>query len=187
MSLSITGNKIVSKTFQKPENLFLYLPASSAHPQGCIKGTVYSLINRYYRHNTNRKDYIFYVAELYRHLLNRGWETTYIRQLIMDATTKIEERGSRPRTPPTSKSDEESLYIHLEYHPDNISRQKLRQLYDQHCGELFLKELGIERPTIAYSRPKNVGDYVTQAKLHQAPGKSSSIIMGEYKQGLNPV
>ena len=72
LSLSITGNKIVSKTFQNPENLFLYLPASSAHPQGCIKGTVYSLINRYYRHNTNRKDYIFYVAELYRHLLNRG-------------------------------------------------------------------------------------------------------------------
>ena len=105
----------------------------------------------------------------------------------MDATTKIEERGSRPRTPPTSKSDDESLYIHLEYHPDDISRQKLRQLYDQYCGELFLKELGIERPTIAYSRPKNVGDYVTQAKLHQAPGKSSSIIMGEYKQGLNPV
>ena len=187
LSLSITGNKIVSKTFQKPENLFLYLPASSAHPQGCIKGTVYSLINRYYRHNTNRKDYIFYVAELYRHLLNRGWEIIYIRQLIMDATTKIEERGSRPRTPPTSKSDDESLYIHLEYHPDDISRQKLRQLYDKCCGELFLKELGIERPTIAYSRPKNIGDYVTQAKLHQAPGKSSSIIMGEYKQGLNPV
>jgi len=148
LTLSIIDNKIVSKHFQKPENLFLYLPASSAHPQGCIKGTINSLVNQYYCHNTYREDYIFYVSELYRHLLSRGWETTYIWTLIVDATTRIKERGSCPRTPPTSQSDDKSLYIRLEYHPDNTLQQKIRQLYNEHCGKLLLKELGIERPTI---------------------------------------
>jgi len=95
----------------------------------------------------------------------------------MDATTRIESRRSHPRTPPLLQSDDESLCVHLKYHPDDISRQETCQLYDQHCGEIFFKELGIKRLIIAYSRPTNVGDYVTQAKLHQAPGKPSSIIM----------
>jgi hypothetical protein len=43
-------------------------------------------------------------------------------------------------------------------------------------------ELSIVRPTIAYSQPKNIGDYITKAKLHQAPGQTSSIIMGEFKK-----
>ena len=31
-----------------------------------------------------------------------------------------------------------------------------------------------------------IRDYVTKAKLHQAPGFSVSIIMGDYNQGLDP-
>ena len=50
----------------------------------------------------------------------------------------------------------------------------------------FQKELGIGQPTIAYSRPRNVSNYVTQAKLHQAHGRLASTIMGEYEQGLAP-
>ena len=46
LTLSIEDGRIVSKTYQKPMNLFLYLPPSSSHPPGCIKGTIYGLINR---------------------------------------------------------------------------------------------------------------------------------------------
>ena len=35
--------------------------------------------------------------------------------------------------------------------------------------------------TVAYSRPLNIGDYVTRAKLHQAPGETASTIFGEFK------
>ena len=38
----------------------------------------------------------------------------------------------------------------------------------------------------AYSRQRNIGDYASQAKLHQAPGRTASIIMGEYLRGMNP-
>eukprot|EP00956_Cyclotella_meneghiniana_P035164 scaffold112213_cov44-Cyclotella_meneghiniana.AAC.5 len=43
------------------------------------------------------------------------------------------------------------------------------------------------RPIIAYSRPKNIGNYVTEAKLHQAPGYTSCIIMGRHRDGLDPL
>ena len=187
LTLSIVDGKIVSKTFQKKMNLFLYLPASSAHPQGCIKGTIYGLIGRYYAQNSYRKDYIYFVTTLYRHLLDRSWDREFIRRLILEATSTIESRSSAT-TPASSRvtDDEDNLFIHLEYHPNDIGRKKLKSLYDEHCGTLFHKEMGISEPTIAYSRPKNIGDFITQAKLHQAPGQTASILMGEYKQGLYP-
>ena len=108
----------------------------------------------------------------------------------MEASVRIESRRRRPSnsptTLPTEVEDEERLFIHLEFHPDDIKRKRIQELYAKHCGELFEQKLDIKRPTIAYSRPKNLGDYVTSAKLHQAPGHTASSIMGEYKNGLNP-
>ena len=91
------------------------------------------------------------------------------------------------RSSPDSRNDAKNrLFFHLQYHPDGISRKRTQQLFEEHCGELFCKELQIDRPTIAYSRPFNIGDRVTKAKLHQAPGRTSDIILGEYKAGLHP-
>jgi hypothetical protein len=70
------------------------------------------------------------------------------------------------------------LFIHIEYHPEDIPRKRVQALYQLHLGEV--------QPTIAYSRPKNIGDLITKAKLHQAPGQTSSIILGEYRDGLAP-
>ena len=78
------------------------------------------------------------------------------------------------------------IFIHLQYHPEDITRQQLRQLYDDHLGQLFEQELGTQRLVIAYSRPRNIDEYVTQAKLHEAPERPSSTIMGEYCQVLTP-
>ena len=43
LSITIHGSKIVTKTFQKKMNLYLYILLLSAHSTGCIKGTVYGL------------------------------------------------------------------------------------------------------------------------------------------------
>ena len=125
---------------------------------------------------------------LYQHLLERGWERQYTRQLILDATTNIEARGPKgsKSSSPDTDSTSDRLFFHLQYHPDDIPRRRIQELYQEHCGELFLRELNIERPTIAYSRPPNLGEFVTKAKLHQAPGRTASTIMGEYKAGLDP-
>jgi len=193
LTLTINNGRVTSKTYQKSMNLYLYIPPMSAHPRNCIRGTIYGLINRYYAQNTYRKDYVHFVRRLYTHLLERGWTHEYLSTTIIEASRVIEKRGNNlhpPTTPPTNTTTEDEeenrLFIHLQYHPDDIPRQRVRTIYDATCGDLFSRELGIGRPTIAYSRPPNIGDKITQAKLHQAPGKPASYYLGEYIQGLSP-
>ena len=156
------------------------------HPPGCIKGAVYSRIIRYFDQNIYRKDYIYFVRKLYCNLLNIGWGREYICVLILEATSVIEARGTQQLQPATSRYGEDNLFMHLEFHPYDVSHGRIRELYKEHCGELLKKEIDIERPIIAYSRQNMRGVYVTQAKLHQAYGKIALIIMGEFKQGLSP-
>eukprot|EP00956_Cyclotella_meneghiniana_P033176 scaffold94125_cov40-Cyclotella_meneghiniana.AAC.1 len=170
LTIMIRGSKIETKTFQKKMNLYLYIPPSSAHPTGCIKGTVFGLIRRYHAQNTHRKDFIAIVRLFYLRLLNRGWERTYIRKLILEACSYVDRINHTPDTPGTQPTG------------DGL----VQELYELHCADLLCNECGIERPTIAYSRPRNLGDYLTKTKLYQAPGESSSTIMGEYKDGLDP-
>jgi hypothetical protein len=108
----------------------------------------------------------------------------------MEVATKMESRGKLPAVASSDNTcDDEmdkTIFIHLQYHPHDISRKQIRILWDKYCREVFQEEIGIERAIIAYSRPRNIGEYVTQAKLHQASGETSSTIMGEYNQGLAP-
>ena len=101
LTLTIKGNKIVTRTYQKKMNLYLYIPPASAHPTGCIKGTIYGLIRRYYAQNTYRHDLLHFIRLLYRRLLRRGWEKALLRKLINEACSTIEKQN-QPNTTPTN-------------------------------------------------------------------------------------
>ena len=98
LTLTIRGGTIISSIYQKAMNLYLYLPFASAHPQGCIKGTVHSLIRRYYAQNSFREDYTNIVSLFYRRICARGWGHTFIRDLIVEASRRIE--NAPPKPPP---------------------------------------------------------------------------------------
>ena len=186
LTLTIDNGRITSRTFQKKMNLYLYLPPASAHSGNVLKGMIYGLVRRYKAQNTYRKDYIHFVRLLFRRLLARGWKREYIHPLVMEACNRLEISNTTQHEPTNDANENEMLFLHFVFHPDDISRLSIRQLYNTHCQELFEAELDVARPTIAYSRPRNIGDLVSQTKLHQAPGHNSSSIMGKYKQGLAP-
>lgn len=186
MTLSIRNGKIESRTYQKPMNLYLYLPSASAHTRGTIKGTIYGLMSRYHAQNTHRADYLHFVTLLYQRLLARGWQRDEIYSIFLDAAERIEARRNATTSPSDRNRLEKTIFVHLQYHPFDISRSDVRRLFDEHCADPFKEHLDVERPIVAYSRPRNIGEYVTQARLHQPPGQSSSVIMGEYKSGLDP-
>jgi len=189
----IRGGCIISTTYQKEINLYLYLPFASAHPQAVFKGTVYGLINRYYAQNTYREDYVCFVSLLYHRLYDRGWDPHFIHKLMVEALRTIETKAtSSPPSQPllllltNGPKVNDGIYLHLQYHPNNISRRQLRSIYDEYLADHFRHTIGIKRSIVAYSRSKNIRDYLMQAKLHQAAGMTASIIMGEHKQELNP-
>ena len=64
----------LQRTFQKKMNLHLYIPPPSTHPSGCIKGTIFGLVCRYYAQNTYHRDFVHFVQLLYYRLLNQGWQ-----------------------------------------------------------------------------------------------------------------
>ena len=193
LTLTINNDTITSKTYQKEMNLYLYLPAASAHPQGCIKGTIYGLIRRYFNQNTYRKDYVHIVGLFYRRICARGWDPAFVRNLITEASTRIETASTAQQIAPPAQLNAnnntriaDEIYLHFQFHPNDISRRQIRAIYDEHLADQFHNILGIKRAIVAYSRPKNIGDHVTQAKLHEAAGNTASIIMGEYNLGSNP-
>ena len=114
--------------------------------------------------------------------LERGSEAAFVRDLIIKASHHAEEKAAAPIEPPSAqrkKRVNNEIYIHLQYHPNDISRKKLRTLYNDHLSIPFKEDLKVKRVIVAHSRPNHIGDYVTQAKLHEAPGITSTLIIGE--------
>jgi hypothetical protein len=58
LEVSIKNNHIHTKTYQKPLNLYLYIPPLSAHPTSCFKGFITGEILRYWNQNSNKEDFI---------------------------------------------------------------------------------------------------------------------------------
>lgn len=187
MTLSIVGDHIESRTYQKKMNLYLYIPPSSGHSSSIIKGTIFGLMSRYYAQNTHRRDYIYFVKLLFQRLLNRGWNRETILPIFLEAANKIETRNkspSQPTTTSTRTTPDDTLFVHWQYHPHDIQRPQIRQLFQEHCSST-LKAIGKERTIVCYSRLKNIGEYVTQAKLHEPADFSAQSIMGEHRDELD--
>jgi len=173
ISIDPNGN-IITKTYQKPINLYQYLPPHSAHPPHIIKGVVFSLLRSYKFQNTYRSDYVKQTTLLYQRLVARGWKREYIKSLILAADTQL--HSAAP--PPTQQNEpaltnKELLILHWEYHPNDIPKKDIRALYDLHCKEI-LTSIGIKKFIIAYHAAPNLNSLTTKAKLIQEPGKEAS-------------
>ena len=143
-------------------------------------------MSRYHLHNTHRKDYLRFTTLLFHQLLDRGWQREEIHPIFIDSAALLEARATTPKPPKKDDSMDDMALMHLQFHPNDVTRREIRQYYEKNCGELFREEIGIERFVIAYSRLQNIGEYITQAKLYEAPGATSETIMGEIKDGLAP-
>jgi hypothetical protein len=52
LNTRIQNNKIITNTYQKNMNLYLYIPPLSAHPPSCFKGLIAGEIRRYWLQNS---------------------------------------------------------------------------------------------------------------------------------------
>ena len=177
LTITIARGRIVTTTYQKALNLYQYIPPTSAHPPWMMRGIIYSLMKNYRRQNTYTSDYHSMAIKLFDRHVARGWDRATMRSYILDADRKL--RLSVPSTPtptpnPTNDNNKERLFIHMEFHPNDIPRKYIRAIYDNTCKDVFESVLDIHQFTSAYSRPRNIRDLLTKAKLHQAPGKPIS-------------
>ena len=145
---------------------------TSAHPPTTIEGIIYSLMRTYHRQNTYQRDYHAMAIKLFNRHVARGWSKSYIKELILSSDQRI--RNPKPTPTEAPLSNKEELYFHMEFHPADIPKHQVRTIYNQTCGDVLSKRLGIKKFTIAYSRPKNIRDKLTKAKFYQAPGQDTT-------------
>lgn len=179
-----SDGKVQYKTYQKPMNLFLYIPAHSSHPPGLIKSLIFGLTRTYYRQNSNHSDFTNQVQLLFDRLLARGHAKEDIAPIFQAAIEKLNSTqrqfGASIFTHHDNTSDFRTdaplpgtpIYFHLPYHPKSISRAEIQKAYRDICecpdelGESFQKmtneETGgtmrINKLTVAYSRSQNLRD-----------------------------
>ena len=184
LTIEIKNRAFVTRTYQKPINLYQYIPPSSAHPPEVIRGMIHGMLRRYYNQNSNIDDFWNIAMLFYKRLKERAWDRATLEPIFISAYKKI---CSQPKKKPNTQSEElsrrEQLIVHLEYHRFGIPRKLVRKLYYEHCGELFAKSaqdggLEIKRLILAYSRPRNLRDLLQRAKLHQQTGREVSTFLG---------
>ena len=119
-------------------------------------------------------------VKLFQRHIAQGWDKSTMKDYILQADLKLQSATPSKNSQTKELSNKERVFIHLEYHPNDIPRKAIREIYDLHCRDVFEAELDIQQVTVAYSRAPNIKDTLTRAKLHQASGKpASKYYMGE--------
>ena len=88
LTLTIQDGIIVSKTYQKPFNLYQSICPNSAHPSWLIKGIIFSMLKRYYHQNIYVEDFWKVAILFYNRLKDRGWDRETLEPIFIDAHKK---------------------------------------------------------------------------------------------------
>ena len=78
-------------------------------------------------------------------------EQKTIKSLILDADEKIRLCQHSDSSTEEALTTKERVFLHMEYHPNDIPRKLIRTIYNQNCGELFEEKLGIKQTTILHT------------------------------------
>jgi hypothetical protein len=155
LNIKIINSKISTTTYQKPLNLYLYLPPNSAHPPSCLKGLITGEIRRYWTQNSP-EDFQSILTKFINRLLQRGYTLSNLTPILLKAAATLEKSHSAPSTQNT-----DTLYLHWPFHPNGLNRRSIRRLYD----DTLKPVLDYDNMQIAFSRPKNLRDLLSKSAL----------------------
>jgi len=116
------------KTYQKPLNLYLYIPPASAHPPGQLRSLVFGRLRSYWLQNTDASDFLDIATQFGRRLLNRGYSLQTMQPLFEECMDKLE--GSivnGPQQATNEETNQKPICFHLPFHPRGIQRHHIRR------------------------------------------------------------
>jgi len=184
LSISITADKISTTIHEKPQNLYLYIPPSSAHPKGILRGLITGSILRYYGLCTNPTDATKKTRQLYSRLIQRGYTPQQLLPLFHNAHTHAKNYISRSQTDSelirqqTLLSSQRRVFLHLPYHPDDPPAHTIQSIWNTHVAEPINQPklsamtnnqqapTPINQLTIAYHRPPNLRNLLSIRTIH---------------------
>ena len=191
LDLTITYESIPHRltfhTFQKSENLYLYITPHSGHPPGMLKSLIFGLLRKYKIQNTYEKDFNNMTSKLFSRLLARGHSTIALAQLFKNALNILYNKSEQINLPSQQKRKEKQenlLFFKTKYNQKSLPRALIQSIFhdtfnttisDQSIDHGDEKDkndtLKNTKLTIAYSIDKNLRDLLIPSKLHSIKNK----------------
>ena len=177
--ISISENStIVTRLYEKPMNLHLYIPSRSAHPKSVLKGLIIGQVRRFRLRNTYFSDFKTCVINFFGHLRDRGYSNEQLQPLFIDALERLNLRSSAlPTTRKAKSTDQATTILVVPYHPSNVPTRYVHQAYNSTLRKLHghrptpLGTIASKRLIIAHKRPKNLGNILTRSTLPSFPNQ----------------
>jgi hypothetical protein len=180
LTISIKDQKIHTRTFQKDLNLYLYIPPISAHPTSCFKGLITGELSRYWHQNSSPEDFINITKNFILRLLQRGHLLEELIPTLRSAAANID-NSLNHRSRHNEHNKDETLYIHWKFHPKDIDKAKIRQLYDR----TLKGHDNFTQMRIAMSRPKNLRDILCRTDIPNIPDNNASNILKKIRDNTS--
>ena len=184
LTISVTHNHLTTTLFEKQQNLYLYIPPHSSHPTGMIHGLIHGNILCIHRLCTHKLDIQQKTQTFFQRLIHRGYSPTLLCQIFKQAEYKAASFLANTQTQNTTSQTSNNtahhpkIFLHLQYHPQDPTRRTIQQLWASTVakppGKTPLQDLkningyktGLDRLTIAYSRPMNLRNKFSVQKIH---------------------
>ena len=156
--VKIENNVIITRPYTKPTDRKQYIHPSSCHPPHIFKSIPYSQALRLKRICTKKEDLKVELDNLKGFFKNRG----YPLMLIEHSFNKALCVNDDPRNNHQEEEDKRPTVMVIAYHPMNPGFSTcISQLW--HKYEHILQDK-IQKPIVAYTRPKNLKDILTRAR-----------------------
>ena len=175
LTISIgSDRRIQFQTYQKPMNLYLYIPYGSAHAPGVLRSLIFGNLRKYLLQNSKKEDYQAITLLFYDRIVARGHDPAMVKDMFLDAAKRLDDIAAGKIRPKAKVDRNQQLFFHTEYHP-SISRQAIRQAYESATNNFAdVDGIDIRQFTVALSRPQNLRDLLISSRLHEAPGREVS-------------
>jgi hypothetical protein len=195
MELQSDGN-ISFTLYEKPLNLYLYIPPDSAHPPGMLPGLVFGNVLRIFQLCSYPDDKKRRLCTFFRRLRARGYSENALlpifQKAVDNANTYLQQSASMHAAKALQKeeSNKNRIFLHLQYHPQDPESSKVQRMFQKHVmrppNELPLNQVTndcgfkvpVDQLTIAYHRAPNFGNLFSLRKIHKHKGPNVSSLRG---------
>jgi hypothetical protein len=127
LTISIVDDgKLETTLFEKPMNLYLYIPPHSSHSRGVFTGLVFGQVLRIRRLCSKQTDADGKISKFFQHLLARGHTQKSLAPLFSRAEENAKAylaRSEEEHLALQKKKWDDShnqIFFHLQFHPERI-------------------------------------------------------------------
>eukprot|EP00804_Cyclotella_cryptica_P026745 CCRYP_007965-RA/>CCRYP_007965-RA protein AED:0.02 eAED:0.02 QI:0/-1/0/1/-1/1/1/0/583 len=192
LTISIAGTRLLTTLYEKPQNLYLYLPPHSSHPRGIETGLIFGQVLRIQRLCSKQEDADAHIKQLFQRLCERGHNSSSLIPIFSQAEDNarafLEKNNNADTRHVDSTGAPHKLFLHLRYHPEDPPAHEIQQLWRQHVSQprdepplhnlesLDGRPFGPTRLIVAYSRPLNLRNTFSVRNIHNRGREISSYL-----------